>query len=55
MFCSVEGSYPEYDHLNPLACFMESEDLSLILPVKMAEQAQSADQRYPLEVPFKSV
>jgi len=41
VFCSVEGSYP-YAHLNPLACFMESEGLSLILPVKMAEQAHLA-------------
>ena len=40
VFCTVEGSYADYADLNPLATFMESEGLTLILPVAAAEKAQ---------------
>lgn len=42
VFCSVNGSYSEYAHLKPLACFVESEGLTLIVPVDLAEKAQLA-------------
>ncbi|MCW8860728.1 MAG: ACT domain-containing protein [Deltaproteobacteria bacterium] len=40
VFCTVEGSYADYADLKPLATFMESEGLTLILPVAAAEKAQ---------------
>jgi hypothetical protein len=27
VFCTVEGNYSNYAHLNPLACFMKEEGL----------------------------
>ena len=42
VFCSVNGSYSEYAHLRPLASFAESEGLTLIVPVDLAEKAQLA-------------
>ncbi len=42
VFCSVNGSYSEYAQLRPLASFAESEGLTLIVPVDLAEKAQLA-------------
>lgn len=42
VFCSVDGNCTDYAHLDPLAFFMESEGLTLILPVKSADKAQLA-------------
>ena len=42
VFCSVNGNYTDYVHLNPLAMFMEPEGLTLIMPVEAAEKAQLA-------------
>ena len=39
VFCTVEGIFTDYAHLNPLAFFMESEGLTLILSVEAAERA----------------
>ncbi len=40
VFCVVEGNYSDYEHLDPLAFFVESEGLTLIVSVEMAEKAQ---------------
>jgi len=40
IFCSVDGNYSDYAHLNPIASFKESEGLTLILSVEAAEQAK---------------
>lgn len=42
VFCTVGGNYADYIHLNPLASFVESEGLTLILSVEAAEKAQLA-------------
>lgn len=42
VFCTVDGNCTDYAHLNPLAFFMESEGLTLILSVKSADEAQLA-------------
>ena len=42
VFCTVDGSYSDYAHLNPLACFVESEGLTLIVSVESAEKGQLA-------------
>lgn len=42
VFCTVGSSYSDYAELSPLACFAESEGLTLILPVESAENAQLA-------------
>ena len=42
IFCTVDGSFSDYQHLDPLASFMESEGLSLIIPVEAAEKAHIA-------------
>ncbi len=42
VFCTVDGNCIDYVHLNPLAFFMESEGLTLILSVEAAEKAQLA-------------
>jgi hypothetical protein len=39
VFCSVKNKFSDYEHLQPLACFMEPEGLTLILPAKAAEKA----------------
>jgi len=39
-FCTVNGKYSDYAHLSPLATFMESEGLTIIVPVEEAEKAQ---------------
>lgn len=39
VFCSVKGNFSEYEHLNPLASFVESEGLTLILAAGAAEKA----------------
>ncbi len=39
VFCTVDGSYVENAHLNPLASFIEAEGLSLIVSVTDAECA----------------
>lgn len=41
-FCTVNGHYSDYAHLGPLATFMESEGLTIIIPVEEAEKAQLA-------------
>ena len=50
VFCTVEGNYTDYVHLNPLGCFVESEGLTLILSVEAAEKAQ-----LPYESTFKQI
>ena len=42
VFCAVDGSYSDYAHLSPLACFVESEGLTLIVSVESAEEAKLA-------------
>ena len=42
VFCTVHGNYSDYAHLSPLASFMESEGLSLIVSVEEAEKANEA-------------
>ena len=42
VFCTVEGNYTDYTHLNPRALFVESEGLTLILSVEAAEKANLA-------------
>ncbi len=42
VFCVVKGNCIDYAHLNPLAFFVESEGLTLILPVEAAGKAQLA-------------
>ena len=42
VFCSVDGNYSDYSHLNPLASFKESEGLSIIISVEDAEKANIA-------------
>ena len=42
VFCSVDGNYSDYAHLNPLAFFVESEGLTLIVSVEAAEKANLA-------------
>lgn len=42
VFCTAKGSCADYAHLHPLATFMETEGLTLILPVEAAETAHLA-------------
>ena len=42
VFCSVDGDYSDFAHLNPLASFLEPEGLTLILSVEAARKAQLA-------------
>jgi len=42
VFCSVDGDYTDYAYLNPLATFMESEGLTIVVPVEAAEKARLA-------------
>ena len=42
VFCTVDGEYSHYAHLRPLAFFMESEGLTLIISVEAAEKAKLA-------------
>ena len=42
VFCTLDGCYSDYVHLNPLACFVEAEGLTLIIPVESADNAQLA-------------
>ena len=39
VFCTVQGSYSDYQHLQPLASFKEAEGLTLILPVHVADKS----------------
>lgn len=39
VFCTVEGELSDYINLRPIATFMESEGLSLVLEKSVAEQA----------------
>jgi len=41
-FCTVDGKYSDYTHLSPLACFLEEEGLTLIVPVEAAQKARLA-------------
>ena len=41
-FCTVNGNYLDYAHLNPLATFAEAEGLTLILSVEQAKNAHLA-------------
>jgi hypothetical protein len=40
VFCTVDGDYSDYAHLSPLAFFVESEGLTLIVSVEAAEKGQ---------------
>ena len=42
VFCTVNGNYSDYSHLSPLASFVESEGLTIIVPVEAAEKNQLA-------------
>ncbi|MGK0272230.1 MAG: hypothetical protein ACI88H_002896 [Cocleimonas sp.] len=42
VFCNVSRKLTEFVHLNPLATFIESEGLTLILSVKDADEAEIA-------------
>lgn len=42
VFCNVDGKLADYTNLNPLATFIESEGLTLILERASADQAQIA-------------
>ena len=42
VFCTVDGNYSDYTHLNPLGGFVEAEGLTLIVTVESAEKAQLA-------------
>jgi hypothetical protein len=42
VFCTVDGDYADYAYLNPLGIFMESEGLTIIVPIEAAEKAQLA-------------
>lgn len=42
VFCTVDGNYSDYAHLNPLATFVELEGLTIVVPVKEAKKAQLA-------------
>lgn len=50
VFCTVEGDYTDYAHLRPLASFVESEGLTLILSVEAAEK-----YKIPYEGKFKQI
>jgi len=50
VFCTVDGDYSDYAHLNPLASFVESEGLTLIVSVEAAEEAQ-----LPYESTFRQI
>ena len=39
VFCSLPGKFSDYANLNPIASFLESEGLTLILSVEDARQA----------------
>ena len=36
VFCSLEGEYGDYIHLNPITAFRETEGLSLVIPKQSA-------------------
>lgn len=42
VFCTVSGEYSDYVRLNPLASFVESEGVTLIVTVEAADAAQLA-------------
>lgn len=42
VFCTVNGNYADYAHLSPLAFFVESEGLTLVVSVEAAGKAQLA-------------
>lgn len=42
VFCAVDGNCSDYSHLSPLASFVESEGLTLIVSVEAAEKAKLA-------------
>ena len=50
VFCSVDGNYSDYSHMNPLSSFKESEGLTLIIS---AEDAKKANIAY--ESKFKQI
>ncbi len=47
VFCTVEGNYSDYEYLSPRGFFVESEGLTLIVPVEAAEKAHlSYESKY---------
>jgi hypothetical protein len=42
VFCTVDGNFSKYEHLAPLAYFVESEGLTLIVSVEAADKAKLA-------------
>ncbi|THB72421.1 MAG: ACT domain-containing protein [Desulfobulbaceae bacterium] len=50
VFCTLSGSYADYEDLQPLASFVEPEGLTLILPLSAAKQAN-----LPHENRFKQI
>ncbi|WP_133470900.1 ACT domain-containing protein [Paraglaciecola marina] len=50
VFCSVEGRYGDFQELNPLAVYQESEGLTLVLLAKTAKA-----NKLPFESVFKGI
>lgn len=50
VFCTVDGNYSDFAELNPLASFVESEGLTIIVPVEAAKAAQ-----LPYESTFRQI
>ncbi|MFT2092723.1 ACT domain-containing protein [Paraglaciecola sp. 2405UD69-4] len=50
VFCSVEGRYGDFQELNPLAVYQESEGLTLVLLAKTAKA-----HKLPFESVFKGI
>ena len=47
VFCSLQGEYGDYLHLNPITAFRETEGLSLVIPKQSAiDNNISADSTY---------
>ena len=47
VFCSLEGEYGDYLHLNPITAFRETEGLSLVIPKQSAiDNNINADSTY---------
>jgi len=44
VFCLVDVDYVYYAHLNPLATFIESEGLTIVVPIEAVKKAQLANE-----------
>lgn len=50
IFCSVQGEYSEFDHLNPLASYRETEGLTLLISKEAA-----VTNNIPFDTVFKGI